>query len=152
MLGGTVWIDYTPNHIPAILYGLGIEAEARDISINRSATQPSNFRLDTAGGGVKYTLHLRRLRDFQPYGKYLVDFGGIDWNNPDPKWQHETRTVMAPGGGFEYRTYRNIFVRADYEYQFWPDIALMSPGGHVLNPQGFTVGAVYDFSGFHPRN
>jgi len=151
MLGGTIWIDYNPTHIPAILNGLGIEAEARDISINRSSTQPSNFRLDTAGGGVNYALHLRELRNFQPYGKFLVDFGGIDWNNPDPQYTHETRTVTAPGVGFDYRVDKSILLRADYEYQFWPAIALMNPGGHVLNPQGFTVGAVYDFQGFQAR-
>lgn len=151
MSGGAIWIDYTPSHIPRILDGLGVEAEARDISIDPSPTQPPNYRLDTVGGGPIYILHIRRLRSLQPYGKFLVDYGGIDWNNPDPQYRHETRTVMAPGLGFEYRVYRSIRVRVDYEYQFWPRFALMSPGGHVLNPQGFTVGAVYDFQSLHAR-
>jgi len=152
MLGGAIWVDYTPNRIPRMLYGLGIEAEARDISINPSPTQPPNYRLDTVGGGPIYTIHLRKLRSLEPYGKFLLDYGGIDWNNPDPQYKHETRTVPAPGMGFEYRVYHDFLVRVDYEYQFWPDFAIMSPGGHVLNPQGFTVGATYDFGGFHRNN
>lgn len=143
MLGGTLWADWCPSMIPPFLHGLGLELEGRDISLSRSSSQPSNFRLDTIGGGPIYTL--RRFRNFAPYGKYLLDFGGIDWNNPDPRYKHETRTVMAPGLGFTYRIYRGVWARADYEYQFWPQIALMSPGSHVLNPQGFTVGAVYNF-------
>lgn len=148
MLGGTIWIDYMPSRVPSILHGLGLEAEARDISLNHSSTQPANFRLDTAGGGPIYFAHVARFPNFHPYGKLILSYGGIDWDNPNPQFTHETRTVMAPGLGFDYRLYRSILLRADYEYQFWPDIAPSSPGTHVLNPQGFTVGAMYDFRHF----
>lgn len=149
MAGGTFWIDWHPNHIPLILNGLGLEVEARDISLDHSASQSSNFRLDTAGGGVIY--NWRHFRNFDPYGKFVMSFGGIDWNNPNPLYKHETRTVTAYGLGFEYRVFRHIWARADYEYQFWPQIALMDTGGHVLNPQGFSIGPVYNFHGFSHR-
>ena len=148
MQGGTVWIDYRFDRVPAFLHGLGIEAEARDISLNHSSTQPSNFRLDTLGGGPVYFGHLRRIPNLTPYGKLVLAYAGIDWDNPDPHFRHETRTATAPGLGFEYRVYRNILFRADYEYQFWPDLALQQ---QTLNPQGFTFGAMYDFNGYHKR-
>lgn len=147
MEGGALWIDWTPRHIPRILRGVGIEVEARDISIGHSSSQPANFRLDTAGGGVIYAW--QHFHNFHPYAKYLVSFGGIDWNNPNPQFDHETRTVTAPGLGLEYKVFRNVWVRADYEYQFWPGIAIYLPGKHVLDPQGFTVGASYDFRHIH---
>jgi hypothetical protein len=37
-------------------------------------------------------------------------------------------------------------LRGDYEYQSWPDIAIYRPNStHILDPQGFTIGAMYDF-------
>jgi len=148
MVGGTVWIDYDLDRGPAYLRGLGVEVEARDINLNRSSTQPSNFRLETLGGGPIYFAELRRIPNLRPYGKFNIYYAGIDWNNPDPRYTHETRAATAPGLGFEYRVYRSILFRADYEYQFWPDIVVP---GRVLNPQGFTLGGMYDFSHDHGR-
>ena len=146
MDGGAVWVDFPVPFIPKSLDGFGFEAEARDISLGHSATQPANFRFDTVGGGVIYTW--RHFRDFRPYSKYLASFGGIDWNNPNPLFLHETRTVTALGGGLEFRVHKHIWLRADEEYQFWPDIDLQRhplTDTHVLDPQGFTVGLSYDF-------
>jgi hypothetical protein len=56
------------------------------------------------------------------------------------------------GGGVELRAYRSLWVRADYEYQFWPDFFFKGakPIGQ-LNPQGFTVGVLYHFNRPHFR-
>ena len=54
---------------------------------------------------------------------------------------HANLIVFAPGGGLEYRIFRPIWVRADYEYQDWGTLL-----GNTLNPQGFTVGVAYEFS------
>jgi opacity protein-like surface antigen len=140
MEGGTLWIDYAPSLRPSFLNGLGIEAEARDISIGHSNTQPANFRQDTAGGGPIYSW--RHFRNFRPYAKYLWYFGSFDFRSDDPNYNHDTRVVRAPGGGFDYRVFRHIWVRADYEYQSWPNLFRKV---NALNPQGFTLGAVYDF-------
>jgi len=144
MEGGTLWVDWSFTGGPSLLHGFGLEAEARDISLGRGTGLPTNFRLDTAGGGVIYTWH--HFHNLKPYVKFVMDFGGIDWNNPDPNFKHETRAITAPGGGVEYRVFRSIWLRGDYEYQSWPDIAVFRPNSsHILNPQGFTVGAMYDF-------
>jgi hypothetical protein len=139
MLGGTVWADYTPSWLPARLRGLGVEAEARDISLEHSPSQPSNFREATMGGGPIYTW--RHFRNFHPYGKGIASFGIINFGPPNSSYNYDSRTVLSAGVGFEYRVYRNVWARADYEYQDWPQLF-----GHILDPQGFTVGASYHFS------
>jgi len=42
-------------------------------------------------------------------------------------------------------------VRADYRYEFWPDFYFHGTRPVAqLNAQGFTIGALYHFSGPHP--
>ena len=141
MIGGTLWIDYFPAQLPPILNGLGIDVEARDVNYDRPAALPSNFRQDTVAGGPIYTWN--HFRNFQIYGKGLIGFGSFDFRvTQNPNYTHDTRTVYAPGGGLLARAYKNLWFRADYEYQFWPNLL-----ANTDNPQGFTVGAVYDFRG-----
>jgi opacity protein-like surface antigen len=100
------------------------------------------MRQDTAGGGPIFNWHVTKR--FHPYFKGLFEDGSIDFF-PLPGYSHDTRLLIAPGGGFEYRFLGPLKVRADYEYQFWMGNLL----GNTLNPQGFTVGIAYDFS--HPQ-
>lgn len=146
LLGGTLWIEYFPNQLPAVLRGLGVEMEARDLSFGRSATLSPTVREDVATGGLIYSYPL--LKNLRPYAKILVGFGNTDEQTmlSPVKW-HDSRTIVAGGGGVDYRTFKNLWLRADYEYQSWPDFFKHShgiPAGR-LNPQGFTVGAVYHF-------
>jgi len=143
MEGFTLWVDFRPPYLPHMLNGLGIELEARDISFNHG-DKPASFRQDTGGGGVIY--EWRHYRNFKPYVKGLMSFGSIDFgeclaNCSTVPYMHDTRSVYAPGLGFEYHAWRHVWVRADYEYQFWPQLT----GSTYLNPQGFTLGAMYDF-------
>jgi hypothetical protein len=141
LLGGTLWADYTPNHVPAILRGIGLEAEARDLRYGRS--KPKDLRRDVVGGGVIYSWP--HYRDFRPYAKYEMGFGRYQ-NSPT---DHDTRTVTIMGGGAEYRVLRSVWARVDYEYQFWPDcFGPRRPGltRGKLTPEGITVGAAYHFS------
>jgi opacity protein-like surface antigen len=145
MEGMTLWIDWRPPYVPAILNGLAIEVEARDVNFNHG-DKSATFRQDSGQGGVIYTW--RHYRNFHVYGKGLIGFGNIDFGScvagcglGQTPYTHDTRTVYAPGGGIEYRVFRHVWARADYEYQFWPHLT----GKTFLNPQGFTVGAMYDF-------
>ena len=146
LLGGTLWIDYTPNRVPHLLRGIGIEAEARDLNYGRSATQPPDLREDVASGGLIYSWP--HYRKFRPYGKFLMGFGNADEENKLGLKYHDSRTVTSFGGGLEYRAFKSVWVRGDYEYQVWPDFFKHAnpaiPAG-LLNPQGFTVGAMYHF-------
>lgn len=137
MYGGTIWADWHPDLSLPLLNGLGLEIEARDVSLDRG-DHPTNFRQDTAGGGLIYTWS--HYRNFRPYGKYLLQLGSMDFKTLSPDYSHDTYTVYSPGLGVDFRLFRNVWGRVDYEYQFWPDVL-----GKTSDPQGFTLGAVYDF-------
>ena len=144
MGGYTLWADVRPPFLPHILNGLNIEIEGRDIRWN-TGDKPPGFRQVVGSGGVMYEWH--HYRNFRPYVKGLMGFGSIYFGEclalcSTTPYTHDTRTVYAPGGGVEYRAFRSIWVRGDWEYQFWPQLT----GNTYLNPQGFTIGAVYDFS------
>jgi opacity protein-like surface antigen len=139
MEGATVWADYFPHFVPQVLHGLGLEAEARDISWNKG-DKPNNYRQATVGGELLYSWD--HFRSFRPYIKGGMAFGGISTRFPhDPSYTHDTRTVTALGGGAQYRLVGHIWARADWEYQRWP--ALFGP--NATTPYGFTFGAMYDF-------
>lgn len=151
LLGGTLWIDYTLPRMPAFLRGLGIDAEARDLNYGRSSQSP-NLREDTAMGGLIYSWP--RYRNFRPYGKFLAGYGNRDAQSPTLLRYHDSRNIEAAGAGVDYRVTRSIWVRADYEYQFWPDMRFRivdnTPTPFApMHPQGFTIGAMYHFG--HPR-
>jgi len=138
MYGYSIWGDWHPGDLPRILDGLGVEAEARDLSFGRSNHIPANFREDTLGAGLIYTYrHFARIR---PYGKVLIEYGRLNYGPGIA-----TDKVYAPALGFEYHAIQRLWVRADYEYQSWPNLFY---GGKNLDPQGFTLGASYDFRSF----
>lgn len=145
--GTTVWADWNFQRVPWFLRGIGVEAEARYLNFGQPAG--SSWTFATAGGGPIYTW--RHYRKLHPYGKFLIDYGTQNHISSPllPSWyKHDQWTALAPGGGVDYRAWRNISVRADYEYQFW---RVEWFNNHFLNPQGVTVGASYDFMTRHNR-
>jgi opacity protein-like surface antigen len=152
LLGGALWLDYFPNQLPQILQGIGIEAEARDLSLGRSSSQPANLREDTAEGGLIYSW--RHFHNVHPYGKFLMGYGNTDYeSNTTANRYHDSRTITIAGGGVDVKVLQSVWVRADYEYQFWPNFfkhPAPIPAGQ-LNPEGFTVGVLYRFGGRHSR-
>ncbi|MGA2167451.1 MAG: outer membrane beta-barrel protein [Terracidiphilus sp.] len=143
MYGGTLWIDYTLNRAPSLLHGVGIEVEARDISLDRSSSE-RNVREDAAGGGVTYTW--RHFRNLRPYAKVILGFGNADYETRGLVRRNDSRTITCPGGGVEFRAFRKVWARADYEYQIWPDFFKNTTPAGFLDPQGLTVGVMYHFS------
>ncbi|MGB6974911.1 MAG: outer membrane beta-barrel protein [Terracidiphilus sp.] len=137
MIGITAWGDYRLPHMPYYLDGLSIEAEGRDINFDHPSSLP-RMRQDTLLGGPLYTWS--RYRRFHPYAKYLLGIGSIDFP-PAGNYDHDTRVVLAPGVGVDYRLNPYLIARVDYEYQFWHAIF----GPHDLNPQGVTFGVLYTF-------
>ena len=140
MDGYSAWVDYYPYGLPSVLNGLGVEVEGHAIDFDRPAII-SKMRQDTALGGPIYSWN--RHRNFRPYVKFLVGVGSIDFPPPNsaPNYSHDTFSVYAPAGGLEYHLWQHIWIRGDYEYQFWHDTF----GNTDLTPTGFTVGASYDF-------
>jgi opacity protein-like surface antigen len=152
--GGTFWLGYDPTFLPGKLGGLGIEAQARDLNFGHSSSQPF-LRQDTAAGGVIY--HWERHFLFRPYGEFLMGYGNADYRTPTGIHYHQTRTITTVGGGAEFDTFHRLWVRAEYEYQWWPDFFITgdSQAGKdsagIMNPQGVTVGVSYHFNQGYSR-
>lgn len=157
MEGVTVWLDWNLTRLPgpSLLRGLSVEMEGRDINFGLPASLSNaelhdtgtNMRQDTGLGGVTYTW--RGFHRVHPYGKALAGIGSIDFPPlaaSPPTYRHDNRTITAFGAGADLRVWRSLWARADWEYQFWPDL-FGSP--HPLTPTGITIGAVYDFKGLH---
>jgi Outer membrane protein beta-barrel domain len=149
MYGGTIWADWYPKNMPHMLQNFAVEFEARDISLDRhiepgqgAYSGQANTKEDTIGGGVVYNWPMSR--NFHPYVKGIFSQGSVDFISSSPVYSHDTRLVSAGGGGVEYRIYRPIWARVDYEYQVWTGKLLFN----YLTPEGFTVGITYDFA--HP--
>jgi hypothetical protein len=143
--GPMFWADWRFRQSSKHLGGIGVEMEARDLNYQRTGVV-SNLRMDAAGGGPIYTW--RHFRRIQPYGKFLVEFGSIDFTIQGiPDYTHDTRVVRVPGGGMNYHVSGNLWMRGDYEYQVWPHLG----HGHALTPYGFTFGFSYDFSSSFAR-
>lgn len=143
MEGISAWADWYPNRLPAVLNGLGIEAEGRDIDFGRPSGIP-RMRQDTGIGGAIYTWN--RYRNFRPYAKYLFGIGSIEFP-PSGTYLRDTFLVLAPGGGVEYHVWQHVWIRGDYEYQFWHHTF----GNTDLTPIGISIGASYDFRPWVPE-
>lgn len=136
--GITMWVDWRLPDMPSRLNGLGIEFEGRDLNYGTPSYLPGH-RMDTALGGPIY--QYRRNGRIRPYGKFVMGIGSIDFPSPGATYSHDTRAVFEPGGGADVRFYSRFSARVEYDYQFWHAIF----GPHDLNPNGFSIGVVYDF-------
>jgi opacity protein-like surface antigen len=143
--GETLWIDYALYNLPKDIRGVGLEFEARDISLGRPATTPV-LRIDSASAGPTYTW--RRNGRIAPYAKLIFGLGNADYYVSGNRRYNQSRTLTTMGGGLEMRVAGRISVRLDYEYQYFPDF-FISNHGAPLDPQGFTLGAVYHFGRAH---
>ena len=138
MGGITAWADWRLSGLPGYLKGLEISAEGHHIDYFRPA-EVSRMRQDSGLGGVSY--QFSKWSRVRPYGKYLIGFGSIYFPTMPNGYNHDTRIILAPGGGIDIRLSHRLSIRGDYEYQYWRQIF----GQHDLNPNGFSAGIVWDF-------
>jgi hypothetical protein len=133
--GITAWADVYPFH--GIVRNLGIEGEGR---ASRWGNPIPNLREDTVQGGVIYSWS--RYSRIRPYAKYLVGVGSIDFpaSQSAPNYTHDTFTVTSIAVGADFQIHQHIWIRAEYQYQWWPGAF-----GHTLTPNGITAGAHWDF-------
>jgi hypothetical protein len=142
MSGITAWVDLYP--LPGALRDLGFEVEGRDINYMRSIP---NLREDTGLFGGIYSFSY--FKKIHPYAKFLAGIGSMDFPPfaINPTYKHDTFLVTTPGGGVEIQAYQHIWIRADYEYQQWHSVF----GPNSSNPNGFTIGAQWDFRRSHSQ-
>jgi len=138
MNGLEAWADYYFYHAPSLLRLTGIEVEGRDLNYGHPQGL-SIMRQDTLQGGLVVTLYNRRK--FRAYGKGLGGIGSINYPSPTGK-AHKTNLVYSLGGGVDYRATRSLWIRGDYESQWWP--AIFSRGT-ALTPSGLSIGVSYNF-------
>jgi len=171
--GGTLWIDWQFSRVPHYLNGIGFEAAARDLSLwgpielskgygdfdciegqvpPNCQPNPSGLRFDTIQGGLIY--RWRRYARIHPLGKLQIGYGNMDFPGdtnvryPSGRlYTHDTRDFGALAAGLEYRLTRKVDIRAEYEYQFWPNFL----GHNWVKPNGLTIGATFSFKPYYPH-
>src|SRR5271168_1716619 len=120
-------------------YHFGIEGEFHQLNDPDAADDVYERTYEI---GPRYVLHHGR---YNPYAKLM--YGRGVFNYPpvfgDPKIGPAANLAYnlgAIGAGVDYRVVPGINVRADYEYQKWPNFP---PNG--LSPWIFSIGAAYRF-------
>jgi len=136
MLGASAWFDYN------LFHGIGIEAEGQYIDFDRPAVL-TRMKQEAIKGGVIY--RTRQVLGIRPYVKGLVGLAKIQFPSRNPLYTEDDFTMYAVGGGAEYKVWKTLFARVDYEYQFWPNVF----GPRTLDPNGYTFGATYYLRGIH---
>lgn len=133
IMGATAYADFSPiiwDHIAA-------EAEGRWLTLNADR----GFREYNYLAGPVYRITLSQHQNFHPYVKALIGEGVIDFPN---QLAYGRYFVIAPGAGVDYTLNRRWRLRADYEYQIWPDAPGLPgiPSG-AMKPNGVSVGFTY---------
>ena len=94
----------------------------------------------------------RTFHGIHPYAKFLAGVGELYFPDRSPTYfpgyfpyTQDRFTTYGMGGGVEYRVWKTMAVRADYEYEFYEKFM----GNGALNPNGDTVGVTYYLRGVH---
>jgi len=139
--GGTVWVDWNP----VILKELSLDIEVRDLGINRVSShlngRSSSFIQLSAEAGPSYSIRLDRK--VSVIGKFLVGYGKTEFDLGYPGYHRDSSATFEPGVGLDFRANRKLSVRAEYDYQFWPNLYALYSTRYVSD--GFTVGGTYRF-------
>jgi opacity protein-like surface antigen len=127
-----------------IFHGLGIDVNARTIFMD-TPPQLTRMQQNTFLAGAFYEAPpIWRVR---PFARFAGGLGTIEFPSGNPLYTRDSYTVYAPSAGVEYPIVDKVYVRAEYEYQFWKEYH----GGHYLNPKGVTLGVTYYLRGMHVR-
>lgn len=133
MMGASAYVDFSSlicDHVSG-------EAEGRWLTFNGS----QGFREYNYLIGPLYKISLSERHRLHPYVKALLGQGDIDFPN---HLAYGRYFVFAPGSGVDISIRRRLKLRADYEYQIWPD-APGIPGlpSQGMKPNGVSVGFTY---------
>jgi opacity protein-like surface antigen len=81
-----------------------------------------------------------KYKRFSTNAKVLAGVGHFVYPNSTDQGNY---FAFAPGISLDYRASRRVSVRADYEYQMWPNFKGTGGGSGGLTPNGFTFGISY---------
>ena len=139
MAGPAAWLDI------GIFRGFGIDGSARSLYFN-VPTGLTRMQQSTFLGGVHY--ESKPIFHVRPFVRVGAGTGLIEFPSDNPLYTRDTYSVFAPSGGVEIPIVPKVFLRAEYEYQFWKDYH----GTHDLTPNGVTLGVSYYLRGMHVRS
>ena len=137
--------QYPGKHLQGMtIYGtfdlnnhIGVEGNVHLASVFKSYYQYKETSYDV---GLRWAQHYRK---FTPYAKGLVGFGHSQAINSIQIVGGSTPGsyfLFGLGGGVDYGLTEKVNLRADFEYQRWPNFP-----PHGLTPPLFSVGAAYRF-------
>lgn len=133
VMGAVSTVDFSP-----ILWDhVGGEGEGRWLTLNGSR----GFREYNYLAGPVYRIALSEHHALHPYVKGLIGEGIVDFPN---HLAYGRYFVIAPGGGVDLTLNNRWRLRADYEYQIWPQ-APGIPGwpASMMKPNGVSAGFTY---------
>ena len=131
------------------LYGIGafvdarftpwvqIEAEGRWLRFN----QLNGIYEDTYLIGPRLPIYKLRYKRITPYGKFLIGFGRLNFENKNGWGRY---TDLTYGGGLDIKLTNRITARLpDFEYQQWPKWSEGGAKTYTLWPYGISAGVSY---------
>ncbi len=146
MIGISAWGDYS------IFHGLGVSVEGTSLFGNKPSTRVrpgetayGSLKEQTFQGGIIYRYH--PVFKVRPFVQAQGGIGKIDFPSTNVLYTSETSPLFSLGGGIEYRAWRSVYLRGQYEYQHWTSFRAGS--GISLNPSGVILGATYYLRGPH---
>lgn len=127
----------TVNFSPIIWDRVGAEAEGRWLTLNGSR----GFAEYNYLAGPVYRITLSEHHALHPYVKGLIGEGIVDFPN---HLAYGRYFVIAPGGGVDLALNSRWRLRADYEYQIWPQApGITGWSASMMKPNGVSVGFTY---------
>jgi opacity protein-like surface antigen len=136
--GPSAWATVT------IWHDLSVIAEGHSMILGGNQ-RASNYKYFTGGGGLIYTSGY--WGRFQPFIKGEAGYASLSHPDNFSGHFHDTRNIWTVGGGVEYHTYKHLWTRVEYSYDFFPNFhsSITNDSNHALNPRGFTFGETYRF-------
>lgn len=116
---------------------IGIEGNVHLDSLFKSYY---NYHESSYDAGVRWAQHYRK---FTPYAKGLIGIGVASAPSPtqiEDRSTPGTYFLFALGAGLDYSLSNKINLRADFEYQRWPNFP-----AHGLTPPLLSIGAAWRF-------
>jgi opacity protein-like surface antigen len=135
--GPSAWATLT------IWHDLSVIAEGHSMIIGGNNIA-QDYKYFTGGGGLIYTSGY--WGRFQPFGKGEAGFASLSQPGNGTGHMHQSSNIWTLGGGFEYHTWKSMWTRVEYDYDFFPNFHSSVTGqNHTLNPRGFIFGETWRF-------
>ncbi len=124
------------NFAPLIWDHVAGQIEGRWLTLNGSR----GFAEYNYLAGPVYRISMSGHPRLHPYVKGLIGEGVVDFPN---HLAYGRYFVFAPGGGADVTLNARWRLRADYEYQIWPQAPGIPGTSGMMKPNGVSVGFTY---------